>query len=231
MKLRSFGTAVVALGALVAAFSPSQAEVIATLSFDTPTGTVSSTASIPVYVTFTLAPNSDPLTTDGSGSVTSPISPARIAELGGNSIGVIVNNGFGCSGSFGGCGSGPYNFDFNYASPSFIGAQNLDLQPGSSTNFLLGNFVPVGGNAPAGTYSFYNTIFELEYYDQSTSNFFFSPLADTCASGAEACAFTRTVLSVSAVPEPATWAMMILGFAGVGFMAYLRKNGAALPAA
>jgi hypothetical protein len=27
----------------------------------------------------------------------------------------------------------------------------------------------------------------------------------------------------SAVPEPSTWAMMILGFAGVGFMAYRRK--------
>jgi PEP-CTERM motif len=29
--------------------------------------------------------------------------------------------------------------------------------------------------------------------------------------------------TVSAVPEPSTWAMMILGFAGVGFMAYRRK--------
>jgi hypothetical protein len=29
---------------------------------------------------------------------------------------------------------------------------------------------------------------------------------------------------VSAVPEPSTWAMMILGFAGVGFMAYRRHN-------
>jgi hypothetical protein len=26
------------------------------------------------------------------------------------------------------------------------------------------------------------------------------------------------------VPEPSTWAMMIIGFAGVGFMAYLRRN-------
>jgi hypothetical protein len=34
-------------------------------------------------------------------------------------------------------------------------------------------------------------------------------------------------MSVAAVPEPATWAMMILGFAGIGFMAYRRKNGAA----
>jgi PEP-CTERM motif len=28
----------------------------------------------------------------------------------------------------------------------------------------------------------------------------------------------------SSVPEPSTWAMMILGFMGVGFMAYRRKN-------
>jgi PEP-CTERM motif len=33
----------------------------------------------------------------------------------------------------------------------------------------------------------------------------------------------------AAVPEPSTWAMMILGFAGVGFVAYRRKqNGPAL---
>jgi len=30
--------------------------------------------------------------------------------------------------------------------------------------------------------------------------------------------------SISAVPEPSTWAMMILGFFGVGFMAYRRKQ-------
>lgn len=29
----------------------------------------------------------------------------------------------------------------------------------------------------------------------------------------------------SAVPEPSTWAMMILGFAGLGFMAYRRRPG------
>jgi PEP-CTERM motif len=32
----------------------------------------------------------------------------------------------------------------------------------------------------------------------------------------------------SAVPEPSTWAMMILGFAGIGFMAYRRKSQGAL---
>jgi hypothetical protein len=36
----------------------------------------------------------------------------------------------------------------------------------------------------------------------------------------------------SAVPEPSTWAMMILGFCGLGFMAYRRKqNGSALSVA
>jgi hypothetical protein len=34
----------------------------------------------------------------------------------------------------------------------------------------------------------------------------------------------------ASIPEPSTWAMMILGFAGVGFMAYRRRNqGAAFP--
>lgn len=37
--------------------------------------------------------------------------------------------------------------------------------------------------------------------------------------------------AVAAVPEPSTWAMMILGFAGVGFMAYRRRNQNALIAA
>ena len=40
----------------------------------------------------------------------------------------------------------------------------------------------------------------------------------------------RDVLTISAaiaaVPEPSTWAMMILGFCGLGFMAYRRKDKA-----
>ena len=30
--------------------------------------------------------------------------------------------------------------------------------------------------------------------------------------------------SVAAVPEPSTWAMLLIGFAGIGFMAYRRKS-------
>ena len=40
---------------------------------------------------------------------------------------------------------------------------------------------------------------------------------------------TLTISEVaSAVPEPSTWAMMILGFCGLGFMAYRRKDKLAL---
>jgi hypothetical protein len=38
-------------------------------------------------------------------------------------------------------------------------------------------------------------------------------------------------VSIAAVPEPSTWAMMIIGFCGLGFMAYRRKNKMALSAA
>jgi hypothetical protein len=40
----------------------------------------------------------------------------------------------------------------------------------------------------------------------------------------EPSAFYATTGNVSAVPEPSTWTMMILGFAGLGFMTYRRRN-------
>lgn len=40
--------------------------------------------------------------------------------------------------------------------------------------------------------------------------------------------FTLVVSVAPAVPEPSTWAMMILGFAGIGFIAYRRKSKPAL---
>jgi PEP-CTERM motif len=49
---------------------------------------------------------------------------------------------------------------------------------------------------------------------------------------AESCRnITGDLTLAGAVPEPSTWAMMILGFIGVGFMAYRRKSKGALMAA
>ena len=51
------------------------------------------------------------------------------------------------------------------------------------------------------------------------------------AGGVRSQYFDNVSLDVTAaVPEPSTWAMMILGFAGVGFMAYRRRKGAMLAA-
>jgi PEP-CTERM motif len=46
-----------------------------------------------------------------------------------------------------------------------------------------------------------------------------------------ATAITTDTSLTTAVPEPSTWAMMILGFAGVGFMAYRRKSKPVMMAA
>jgi hypothetical protein len=41
----------------------------------------------------------------------------------------------------------------------------------------------------------------------------------------------NNAVNISAVPESSTWAMMIIGFCGIGFMAYRRKSKPALMAA
>jgi hypothetical protein len=53
----------------------------------------------------------------------------------------------------------------------------------------------------------------------------FAPGIDTTGLTFE---FSENVGNVSAVPEPSTWAMMILGFCGIGFMAYRRKDRGAM---
>lgn len=55
-----------------------------------------------------------------------------------------------------------------------------------------------------------------------------------CASsGDNPCAFgpALDLVNVSAVPEASTWAMMLIGFAGIGFIAYRRTKKMALATA
>ncbi|SIO46285.1 PEP-CTERM protein-sorting domain-containing protein [Bradyrhizobium erythrophlei] len=63
------------------------------------------------------------------------------------------------------------------------------------------------------------------------ADFGFSSAYQYYAFGASKVAFDQgntdqELSAVSAIPEPATWAMIILGFAGIGFMSYRRKNRA-----
>lgn len=51
-----------------------------------------------------------------------------------------------------------------------------------------------------------------------------APTFSTNGAGGELLFSPGIFNQVAAVPEPSTWAMMIIGFAGVGFMAYRRKS-------
>jgi hypothetical protein len=63
---------------------------------------------------------------------------------------------------------------------------------------------------------------------QNETNFFDSLVLPTFTVGQLE---VFTISEVRAVPEPSTWAMMLLGFAGVGFVAHRRKSKPALMAA
>jgi hypothetical protein len=109
------------------------------------------------------------------------------------------------------------------------------------TQFVFGTDTEAAGNVSYSTEDIGDQVF-LNYptgggalisgvpFGNSSVDSLFSP---TCSG--EVCGFqlsgTVSIDSTvtSGVPEPSTWAMMILGFCGVGFLAYRRKqNGAAL---
>jgi hypothetical protein len=69
----------------------------------------------------------------------------------------------------------------------------------------------------------------IAFFNQSNNGLY---RVNTFSPGSSEYVTASSSLAVaSAVPEPSTWAMMILGFFGLGFMAYRRKNAVALKAA
>jgi hypothetical protein len=80
---------------------------------------------------------------------------------------------------------------------TFSGASLFDLTPtGCQQSVECNRFVTFTGSISSFTLSSSNNSFETDSFN----------------------------IEVRGVPEPSTWAMMILGFMGVGFMAYRRKG-------
>ena len=78
--------------------------------------------------------------------------------------------------------------------------------------------MPIGGNVDAAEAALLNALNDgTAYINIHTSQF----------PGGEIRGFFALTATV---PEPSTWAMMMLGFAGLGFMAYRRKSKPALMA-
>jgi hypothetical protein len=86
--------------------------------------------------------------------------------------------------------------------------------------------VAIDWGAGSGSFNDVNHVLDTLGYDfaaDGSNESFNWRLIDSACSGPD-CGGT-----INGVPEPSTWAMMILGFAGIGFMAYRRKqNGPAL---
>jgi hypothetical protein len=100
------------------------------------------------------------------------------------------------------------SFNFNQT-PTFVsGGPNAEY--GGSPISVVGN--TVSGAEGNGTVMFLGTFNSLSWMNPVKEDWY---------------GFNVGFQSVAAVPEPSTWGMMILGFAGVGFMAYRRRNNVA----
>jgi hypothetical protein len=224
--------------ALIAA-AQSQAAVEAQLSFVEPTANVSATAAVEVWVRLSLSPTSDPLTLHGAnypftatflqgllpttGTYYDPQLGQHVEDtfVGYNRL--ALNTSYTHGGNFtvgyNQAGSA-YKFTFWTSStpgkPSLNYRADFELQAGESFDYLFGVFNPVNGQAPVGTYTFYNTsLFAyVDGFGQSGQwlNADVANLGSTCANQQASCAFTRTV---TAVPEPGTWLLMAVGAAGL----------------
>jgi hypothetical protein len=143
---------------------------------------------------------------------------------------------------------GTYSFVTTYTgplAPSGNAPIGVATGPGSSTftYSVLDPSTTMTLNLVDGTNSITETIFANNMFN---ANFSFSPVGQSSCGGVAVAICSPADVGVtngasfssdvtiaidiaSAVPEPSTWAMMILGFCGIGFMAYRRKqNGAAL---
>jgi hypothetical protein len=130
--------------------------------------------------------------------------------------------------SFSGLGS-PFTSTGNAANPNATESSGSFSAPpltNGGSNFqyaiLFNNTPPNGNHAPGvGTLSFEILNHQVSDLASIDGGLFFgadvwnsNPGGSTGFVGA----------TISAVPEPSTWAMMILGFLGVGFVAYRRKH-------
>jgi hypothetical protein len=100
----------------------------------------------------------------------------------------------------------PAEFDFNNSlSFSIVTGGPTDQYHGGSITQVSNNILGVEGN---GTIQFNGSITSISWTTPFTEDWY---------------GFAVGTAGVSAVPEPATWGMMILGFFGIGFLAYRRK--------
>jgi hypothetical protein len=214
-----------------------------TLSFVERTGTVTADQTIPVMMRLTLDADSpafnfssDPLTgfdpedipTEGQfyNPDTQQFEIRPFVQV----TGAFLNTYYSCQGDFTNvCSpSSNYSFEFNTVGspghPSINFLEAFTLNPGESFEYTFGYFVPVAGGATPGVYRWNGTAVTLNFRgldaDGNTGNAFTTWEIGTGGSLDPDFAFERTV---TAIPEPGTWALMGLGLFGIAAAARRRR--------
>lgn len=119
----------------------------------------------------------------------------------------------------------PWRFNFNSDfATGWDRLNGMTLAAGETFDFLIGRFSPQNGTVAPGTYTALNFSMELSISGQDASG---APLqrwftlGESCPTVDDSCAFTRTV---TAVPEPATAALLPLGLGAL--VAWRRRRAA-----
>jgi hypothetical protein len=163
-------------------------------------------------------------TADGGNAAMNILGQNGLSGLSGNTsvplVGVFV-----AGDPFGNAPPATLNFDANSVATSF--------SPLLNQVFYVGDGL-TGYNLPGATQSFAAPATATTLYLGIIDAFGFGGNSNAYGDNPGSLDVTVSVTSgVSGVPEPSTWAMIILGFAGMGFMAYRRnrKGSAAFAAA
>jgi hypothetical protein len=153
--------------------------------------------------------------------------------------------------------AGPYEYNLIYPIPFYVGLNGgppLPAQPDGNPAHQYGfgvsatingetafvcastNPGPCGASGPTFIFisatstlvsSVSSSFFSYGYDSTTDSELFLSGNADTFVSVFLELPPGFSIAQITAVPEPSTWAMLLIGFAGIGFAGYRRSRASA----
>jgi PEP-CTERM motif len=120
--------------------------------------------------------------------------------------------------------------DINFVSLSYASSDlSFTIMP-SATTSITGSITSTGAIPTGFSILALSTPIREVIFEQSADDTNFHVTEDHLE-GPATQDFGTNLVSTAAVPEPSTWAMLLLGFAGIGVLAYRRNTKPALTAA